>query len=622
MMRHVVSLGVSALAMLIVPALQAVPQILDSTIQGDVVLIRVQDRPPAYEQMYEYNCFLAPYGEGAGGSARCGAPRGRPLTYDGFFDFYGLPPGRYLLYASKPPFFPRETVVQEVVVGLDETVDRDVVLATDYSIFNPASWRWGETFAQTFRAKGTSVIKVSFKVAGTEDGDPIIYEVSVHEGLPGGDQIGPTRYVAWGGGGPSGNLSVAWRAGEVPTVPGHTYHFRIRDTQRSDPKTCALFTLADGGVGYPYGNLFVDGGAPLDEDLFGIVGADNDGTICTTLRTRWDLPSELTFWTEVWGQTFTARGHGLAAADVFGAGGDRGWDFDITFTVHEGGPRGAQIGPAKRMPTAFQAGGLYGAVVYAPGEVPLTPGEVYYIKMDTHGGMNCYRLPEADDYPGGTGYAGNPRGQSAQLFDLDMTILEYAEAAEAPPAQERLDPTQNLLFNGDMELGTPGTSGQIPDGWTAWTYTGSPTYWYGPDYGNGSAGARIIGGAINGTTYIAGYYQKITGLDPSKQYRLAGEVRKSQVAYPWFEGQIGYDPTGQTSSPNASTVRYISPGHGREFFHYYAMEPFSPQGTEVTVWLRARATKSDMTFYVDFDNIVLVEWNPSGSAEPSTVETY
>lgn len=620
-MHRTSSWGIFALVLLVAWSMVAA-EILDSTVEGHVRLVQIQGRPtPVYLDVYEYNCFMTPWGEASGGSARCGAPAGRPLTYDGFYDFHGLPPGRYALYGSKPPFFPRETAVAEVVVGLDQTVTQHTVLATDYSMLVPQTWQWGETFAQTFKALGTSIVRASIKVAGTQSEQPIVYEISIHEGLPGGAQVGPSRTHSYGGGGPSGDLWVAWRAGEVSTVPGNTYHLRVRDANRSAPKTSGMFTRFDEGVGYGDGRLFIDG-AFTEHDLYGIVGADNDGTITTMMRRYQQLPDALTFWANVWGQTFTARGHGLAACDVFGAGGDRGWDIDITFTVHDGGPSGAQIGPAKKMPSAFQAGGLYVGSVWAPGEAPLTPGNVYFIKMDTGSGMNAYRLPDADAYAGGTAYAGDSRRQSAQLFDVDMTILEYAAASDPPaPPEPPLDPAANLLANGDMELGTPGTGGHVPDNWTAWTSSGSPTFWYGNYGADGTRGARVIGGAINGTTYIAGFRQRVTGLDSAKQYRLGGQVSKSQKAWPWFEGQIGYDPTGQTANPNATTVRYISPGHGREFFHYYAFEPFSPVGDSVTVFLRARATKSDMTYYVDFDNITLIEV-VEDEGPPSTVETY
>lgn len=606
-MRRTSSWGILMPAILVAMS-AAGAEILDSTLAGRVRLVEIQGRPaPAWVEMYEYNCFMTPWGEAAGGSARSGAPFERPLTYDGFYDFHGLPPGRYALYASKPPFFPRETAVAEVVVGLDQTVTQHVALATDYSMLIPQTWEWGETFAQTFKALGTSVTRAMFKVAGTQDNQPIVYEISIHQGMPGGAQVGASRTLLYGGGGPSGDLWVGWRAGEVPTVPGNTYHVRVRDANRSAPKTCALFTRFDEGVGYGDGRLFIDG-LFTDHDIYGIVGADNDGTITTLARRYPGQPNDLTFWAEVWGQTFTAFGHGLAACDVFAAGGDRGWDIDVTFTVHDGGPTGAQIGPAKKMPSAFQAGGLYVGSVWAPGEAPLTPGNVYYIRMDAGPGMNAYRMPEADAYPGGTGYAGTSRRQSAQMFDLDMTILEYASPSDPPPPPEPpLDPAGNLLMNGDMELGTPGTGGHVPDHWTPWTTSGSPTFWYG-DYGvAGSRAGRVIGGAINGTTYIAGLHQRVTGLDPARQYRLGGHVGKSQKSWPWFEGQIGYDPTGQTANPHASTVRYISPGHGREFFHDYAFEPFSPVNDSVTVFLRARATAAYQTYYVDFDDITLVE---------------
>ncbi|NIM51446.1 MAG: hypothetical protein GTO22_19730, partial [Gemmatimonadales bacterium] len=99
--------------------------------------------------------------------------------------------------------------------------------------------------------------------------------------------------------------------------------------------------------------------------------------------------------------------------------------------ILEGGPGGAQIGPTKTAQALYQAAscGIVG-VSYADDEVPVTPGQTYYIEMSPAPGSAAfvaYRFASQAEngYPYGDAYY---NGAHQPNVDLEMTIVEYAES--------------------------------------------------------------------------------------------------------------------------------------------------------------------------------------------------
>jgi hypothetical protein len=71
---------------------------------------------------------------------------------------------------------------------------------------------------------------------------------------------------------------------------------------------------------------------------------------------------------------------------------------------------------------------------------------------------------------------------------------------------------------------------------------------------------------------------------------------------------IGYDPTGQTGHGSASSIEYDFMAPSTNTWRRYVSHPFSPEGTGVTLWLRASVQRSlGHQVVADFDDIELIE---------------
>jgi hypothetical protein len=108
----------------------------------------------------------------------------------------------------------------------------------------------------------------------------------------------------------------------------------------------------------------------------------------------------------------------------------QGDGFVAEWKVRKGGPGGLIVGPTKLGHAANQmtdpGGPLYievAAVSYQPDEVPLIPGETYYIEMTEPDGFNAFAQDDST-YPDGQGY---PSDNYGNYHDLTMTIVEYTQ---------------------------------------------------------------------------------------------------------------------------------------------------------------------------------------------------
>lgn len=123
------------------------------------------------------------------------------------------------------------------------------------------AWRMCRVRAvgQTFVACSEHILSASAQLAGV-DGSPTYVRFSVHEGSPGGRQIGPSKAVA-----PAADACVVWVAGEAPVVPGSTYYLHIESLGGGH------FLAACAHDSYGSGSAFMDGLAAADRDLTGAV---------------------------------------------------------------------------------------------------------------------------------------------------------------------------------------------------------------------------------------------------------------------------------------------------------------------------------------------------------------
>lgn len=402
---------------------------------------KVLGRPEqGYVELYEYNAFLCPVGNGTGWSVRTGALPGQPITGDGWFRFENVPAGTYSLIVSNQIFWPRSGLATRLEVRDGQTTVINPEPSADYCVLfqnlnelgsNP--WRWGLVIEQTFVARGRQIIRVSFKLAGHNT--PTI-AASIHQSN--GTQIGPSRNVNASA---LNDLQVSWHDQEVPTTPGASYFVRLRDAASQNPRDFALIRRMDNGTGYADGFLRVDGTNYPNEDGIIYVGSDvsdPDRTISTYSSIARDTSGHEIFnrdngdadWSTDWGQTFVARSTGLAAVELFYSS-DTLPSQRFTFTLHEGGPGGFQISPAKTQHGRYLAPGTYFVcVAFTAGEVQLNPGWTYFIRARRDEGYNC-RYMRYDSYANGKGYilvnnqwqearaSGNPR-------DLSFGIFEFA----------------------------------------------------------------------------------------------------------------------------------------------------------------------------------------------------
>jgi|GEM_PF-3847507 len=117
-------------------------------------------------------------------------------------------------------------------------------LATSYAVSAGARAIRVRAVGQTFVARSSDILYAAASL-GTINSRAVYVRFSIHEGGPGGKQIGPSK-----GTGARGDAAVAWLPGEVEVVPGKTYYLHIESfdgalffaSEELDPyaKGCAL----------------------------------------------------------------------------------------------------------------------------------------------------------------------------------------------------------------------------------------------------------------------------------------------------------------------------------------------------------------------------------------------
>lgn len=513
--------------------------------------------------------------------------------------------------------------------------DYSVMYNRQYTEWAGEPWIWGTDFYQTFIATSTSITRVATKLAG-KSGDHhwLMMNVGLYKtnaGPPSGwTPISPVREVYL-----SGNtdpiihiFDVNYLSSEAPVNPGEEYAVRFWRRQDSQSGSFAMVARPETGNGYAGGQAYV-GNNPVAWDLYGHFSGGAPGTIINFCPLDQVVPADASVflgWRNKHGQVFRASGNGLAAVELlYTVGCSPNPSLPITITVYNGFG-GAPIGPSKRTYTVTDECQGRAAVFWEPGEVPMTPGQSYYVEFDATeaGGINAW--PMIRDIPNAHAYT---EGVSRAPLDLPMTIAEYSADVPTPvptnsptitptPTQSPTPIAQpNLLLNGNMEQGVIGTSGQAPDHWTKWVGSGSAAFWYNEDYGrNGSRAPKVIGGNINGTTFDAGWYQRVTGLTPGQSYGLLGWSRIHPNLTGSYEAWIGYDLTGQTTNGRATTIQYTR--LGAPDFVQLPLQSFTATGSAVTVWLRARNTSTADLFYVDMDDLYLYALSASTTPTPSS----
>lgn len=389
------------------------------------------DPSRGYLELYEYKAFLTPVGTGTGLSYHMGDPGTALHPGQGCITLPRfapeLPPGEYTLMTSWGEFFPRGKIVPHIEIIEGVTTERDALQPIDYSGYLTQS-QWDPSGAQdiyqTFVATGSSITRATFAKADNNSGGEIEFSIHLSDGgaVETWPQVGPARRRSRGGYG--GDHWVSWNAGEVPTTPGETCAIRLRAI--NGPNIQPYWSP---DAYYPQGTGYRNSqSSPAGHDYYIAVFSDNDGTIHTITNRRSGYHHLFQNFQQKVAQSWTARGTSFAGSTLMvTVGGSDGWRFTCNISVHAGTPGGPQIGPTKTMPNAFAPFAGVAGAAFAPGEVPTTPGETYWVVYERPGGagFNAYRMNEGNTYAEGTG-ARMEGGQWITLSeDLLINLFEY-----------------------------------------------------------------------------------------------------------------------------------------------------------------------------------------------------
>ena len=595
------------------------PPIGHITTQARVPMIL--NRPGSgYVDLYEFDAWMNEAGASETHVRRVGAPPYWHTTHDGYTPF-DVRPGRYAILLHQPEWFLRPAVIPDIVIKAGKNAPRDLAPGLDYACLCggklasweradlPKPWEAATVFHQTFVARGTSITHAHYKLAGAEAKST---RVSIHEvrgqAPERWKQVGPERIDEKIAG--LNDNWAGWRSGEVVTKVGKRYALRIEGLNEAGGRTISMLVHRDAlGVGYERGTAHADG-RKQEYDVYATVSSDSDGNCLPYMRIHDIKPGRLVG-SGQWSQTWVAQGKSLAAIDFLVAWGEDQDGVTAEIGIRENDPAGKVIGVPKYARTAWwgPGHGFLGAA-WLPGEVTLVPGKTYCatftpVKPSKYYSASVVNHPK-NTYKDGIAYRD---GKKRSELDLEMTVVEYKKSTAAKRLPGIYKPKgRNLLANGDFEQDEPNQdSNYDPPGWQRWQ-TRKTAFWYVRDGRNGSGASRVIGGNINDTAIDGGIVQQVPGLDRKKRYRLSAWVAMSAITDKNYLAAVGYDPTGQTSDPQAKTIVWTAAGRRSFAWEQIVIDDVVPRGSSISVWTRGcNAKVGRLTFHVDFDDVVLEE---------------
>lgn len=453
--------------------------------------------PAAHAQGVLKGAVFGPDGGGVSGIRAAVQPAGRSQAHlvktdnEGHIRLEDMPAGEYsvgfLPQKQWPAGYFGPIHVREGGTSFDE-----IHLQRTYS--TPAdSWsQWHVEFAQSFIARGDSLATVTIQ-AWSHDAR---VRVTLHQGGTEGPQIGPARVTGRRFGG-DGRATVLWADNEAPTVAGETYTLRLTS---ADHEPWAIGFAGQGDV-YADGHAWMDG-TPYPESDLGIwITESNEDFIPEyALDHGYETVMSNSF-----GQSFIARGNNILMAHL-PVGGIDGGPLYLRFSVHEGGPWGRQIGPSKSVRVEENYN-----VNWMPGEVPVIPGEVYYLHVERFGGATFLAYNRRDTYRKGQAYLNN---QARPELDLAAQIYGTRNSSLPDTAPESWRPVE--LANPSFERGLQG-----------WTRTDENVgHVVESEAGiDAPSGNNMFGWTNRGTgegTRLR-IVQEVS-VDPQKTYRLRGKI--------------------------------------------------------------------------------------------------
>jgi len=395
------------------------------------------DPPPFYPYSYE-TIFKGMSGFSVSATKSGSLPVGGAAGYEtstgepvGYYEL-SVVPGNYGLLFHEHDELGMQILLNQVVPTASPQELRLYPYARYQNVVNGAAWDVfpAGTWSQSFVAKGNYVTQVGLHQ--TQEFGPTVQVYITADGPgPKTEAIGPVRSVPTDVVNPS---SVFWSAGEVPTVPGRTYCANVFSPTGFQMYVSA--TRIQGGVAYPDGRVYkdyqaaptmvTDWGTTQTSGLEMTIYEDTGGYVSVVNTTKYNkprnTPMQLVSGCTTAGQTFTAMGSSLLSFSCRVQ--DTGHSaFLLVVTCYQGpGVNGEgvnQVGVAKYMKQVSNAEWNRCGVVWQPGEVPLTPGQTYYIKVKCQdGGAFSIWTTGENEYSGGSFF----KNGNEQTVDMSTTI--------------------------------------------------------------------------------------------------------------------------------------------------------------------------------------------------------
>jgi len=474
-----------------------------------------------YWHEYETYVFGHPENATGGVSRRVGVSGS-----NGEFSFTGLDTARNWSFVAFQPTFYNGVPCMIDRIRFHDGKNAPLVLNDpEYSCGNGDLKQWGanpwtwaqQDFYQTFVARSTSVRRVTVRVADNHSGRNVSIGIVADNGgaistWPYVTPVGAANPKTIGWPGVGADLHVSWLSGQIPLTPGQRYAVRIHGVDMVDFSFYAHnSTLSKPHVGYTSGSVWADGVERPTWDVLGLVEGDADGKLVTVGPTGHYSFNFSGTTLANFGQTWTARGVGLAAVTLQVIVADPVESRIFTARVYDSPAKTTQIGPTKTCPGAWLAPNT--ACIgfsYCPGEIALTPGHQYYFEISYPIPGQVDLLHSWETYDGGQAYYNGV----AQSGDLASYVVEYQSVAP-PPAPPMVVSTANWLTNPGFESysGVPSVpdathfpNGIRPAGWIVTHNDANKKQegWIGGG-GNMSPGWNSVNALMNGQDEGGGY---------------------------------------------------------------------------------------------------------------------
>lgn len=182
-------------------------------------------------------------------------------------------------------------------------------------------------------------------------------------------------------------------------------------------------------------------------------------------------------------------------------------------------------------------------------------------------------------------------GLLRQILTVGVALIATLSHADTALASEPCNPP-NVIPQPvcDMDSFHPAPPGEVPDGWTEFILSGSPSYAPDPDTVWGAPSLRI---RIFDEGFKAGIYTQVN-VQPGAGYR-ASVAWGAPNTPDTFGRQLGLDPTGGTD-PNSPTVIWGP-------MHWGPARMLNYPPPDVNIDVRARAMGDVMTVFFLVDHI-------------------